>query len=276
MTTRGGDAGTGGDSRGTAGSAIEGSDGGGPDDAAGSAGIGAGVSSGGGSSSGGVAGVGEGGHPPLGGAGSELGGEGGTPACLPESPAEFCTRVGNNCGSVSGTDNCGTALVGIDCGTCTGFRKCGGAGQDNVCGALTDPALGGVATASSVMFIAENGSKAFDLDTTTKWYGGDNNTTGWLAYQFPGTTSHVVTSYSVTSANDVPTRDPSAWQLQGSNDGAAWSPIDQQSAQVFATRRQTNPYSCGNTTAYRWYRLLITANTGASSLQLAELALYGR
>lgn len=254
---------------------IIGNDGGSPDGTSGSAGTGIGGSSSGGSRSVGAAGAADGGQSPLAGAGAESGGEGGAPACVPESPAEFCTRVGKDCGSVSGTDNCGTALVDVSCGTCGAFRKCGGAGRDNVCGALTDPALGGVATASSVMSIAENGSKAFDLDASTKWYAGDNNTTGWLAYQFPGTTSHVVTAYSVTSANDVPTRDPSAWQLQGSNDGAAWNPVDQQASQAFSTRRQTIPYACANTTAYRWYRLLITANRGASSLQLAELTLYG-
>ena len=143
-----------------------------------------------------------------------------------------------------------------------------------MCGALTDPALGGTATASTVMFSAEDGSKAFDLDITTKWYAGDGNATGWLAYQFPGTDAHVVTSYSITSGNDVPERDPTAWELQGSNDGSSWVMVDQRSAQVFAQRRLTSPYTCANTTAYRWYRLLITANDGGTSLQLSELALY--
>jgi F5/8 type C domain len=194
--------------------------------------------------------------------------------CVPETTAEFCKRVGKDCGSVDGTDNCGGAVVGANCGSCQGFKLCGGGGQDNVCGALTDPAMGGIATASSVMSIGENGSKAFDLSANTKWFAGDGNATGWLAYQFVGTTSHVVHSYSVTSANDMPQRDPSAWQLQGSNDGGNWTIVDQRTAQVFATRHQTNSYTCAGSTAYRWYRLLITANGGTTSLQLAELVLY--
>jgi len=208
-------------------------------------------------------------------AGAASAGESGAPACVAETPASFCKRVGKDCGSVDGTNNCGEALVGASCGSCQGFKMCDGAGQANVCGALTDPALGGIATASSVGSIAENGAQAFDLSSSTKWFAGDGNSTGWLAFQFAGTTSHVVHSYSITSANDVPLRDPSAWQLQGSNDGGTWTTVDQRSAQVFAARHQTNPYTCSSSTPYRWYRLLVTANSGAGELQLAELVLYG-
>lgn len=207
-------------------------------------------------------------------AGANAAGEGGAGACVPETPEQYCSRLGLDCGTVDGTDHCGNAITGADCGTCSGLRTCGGGDLANVCGALTDPALGGNATASSLMFTHEDASMAFDLDITSKWYAGDGNTTGWLAYQFSGTESHVVKSYSVTSANDVPQRDPADWQLQGSDDGSSWTTVDQQSARVFANRRQTVNYSCANTTAYRWYRLLITANSGGSGLQLSELVLY--
>ena len=201
-------------------------------------------------------------------------GEGGATTCVPEAPAEFCARLGKDCGSVDGTDNCGNAVTAAECGTCSGLRTCGGGDQANVCGALTDPALGGIATASTVMFSHEDGSHAFDLDITTKWYAGDANATGWLAYQFAGTEQHVVKSYSVTSANDVPQRDPAAWELQGSNDGVGWTMVDTQTAQLWSGRRETLSYTVANTTAYRQYRLFITANSGGSSLQLSELVLY--
>jgi hypothetical protein len=210
-------------------------------------------------------------------AGAQTAGEGGgATACVSEMPAEFCIRVGKTCGTVNGVDNCGKAVSGANCGMCDGYKTCGGGGEDNVCGALTDPASGGVATASSVGSIGENGTKAFDLNVNSKWFAGDTNATGWLAYQFPGNTSHVVQSYSVTSANDVPERDPSEWQLQGSNNGGSWVTVDQRAAQVFANRHQTNAYECSSSTPYRWYRLLITANSGAPALQLAELVLYGK
>lgn len=206
-------------------------------------------------------------------AGTDTAGHGGATTCMPETPTEFCVRVGKNCGTVDGTDNCGSPVVGASCGSCSDFKRCGGGGEDNVCGALTDPTLGGMATASSQLVTHENASKAFDLDTNTKWFT-DGNTTGWIAYQFPETISQVVRSYSVTSANDIPQRDPADWQLQGSNDGAVWVTIDERSAEVFASRHQTKSYTSSNSTAYPWYRLLVTANSGASALQLAELVLY--
>jgi F5/8 type C domain len=201
--------------------------------------------------------------------------EGGAISCLAETVPEFCKRVGKDCGTVNGTDPCGNAVSAATCGSCQGFKLCGGGARENVCGTLTDAADGGIATASSVGSIGENGSKAFDGKSSTKWYAGDGNKTGWLAYQFPGNTSHIVHSYSLTSAGDVPGRDPSAWQLQASNDGGNWVNIDQRSGEVFATRFKTISYTSSTGIAYRWYRLLVTANSGATALQLAELVLYG-
>ena len=55
------------------------------------------------------------------------------PECTSESNATFCSRLGKNCGSVSGTDNCGAARTAT-CGTCTSPQTCGGGGTANVCG----------------------------------------------------------------------------------------------------------------------------------------------
>ena len=55
-------------------------------------------------------------------------------SCTPESNAAFCTRLGKNCGQVSGTDNCGAARTVASCGTCTSPQTCGGGGTPNVCG----------------------------------------------------------------------------------------------------------------------------------------------
>jgi hypothetical protein len=232
----------------------------------------------GGTSDIGTAGVGgsEAGGAQLGGspAGGAPDADAGATTCISETSAEFCERVGKNCGTLDGTDNCGNAVIEANCGTCQGFTMCGGGGQEHVCGSLTDPLSGGTATASSVGTVGENASKAFDANVNTKWFSGDGNSTGWLAYQFPGTTSHVVTSYSITSANDVPGRDPADWLLQGSNDGSKWVAVDQRSGQVFANRHQTNSYTCSPAIAYRWFRLLVTANSGALEVQLAELVLY--
>ena len=55
-------------------------------------------------------------------------------SCTPETNAQFCTRLGKNCGSVTGADNCGVSRTVSSCGTCTSPQTCGGGGTTNVCG----------------------------------------------------------------------------------------------------------------------------------------------
>src|SRR5262249_7657823 len=80
-----------------------------------------------------------------------------------------------------------------------------------------------------------------------------------------------VVDYALTSANDAAERDPRDWTLQGSNDGQSWSTLDSQTGQMFSARFQTKEYRFANTTAYKFYKLDITANAGGVALvQLAE------
>ena len=96
----------------------------------------------------------------------------------------------------------------------------------------------------------------------------------WLQYDFGSGATQTIKRYSVTSANDVPGRDPKDWQFQGSNDGSAWTTLDTQSNQSFATRFEAQTYSISSPGAYRYYRLNVTANGGDGSTQLSELGLF--
>ncbi|MGI5865588.1 MAG: WD40/YVTN/BNR-like repeat-containing protein, partial [Myxococcales bacterium] len=61
------------------------------------------------------------------------GGAPGVCGCTSESDAAFCARLGKDCGSVSGTDNCGRSRWAY-CGSCNHPETCGGGGTANVCG----------------------------------------------------------------------------------------------------------------------------------------------
>jgi hypothetical protein len=54
--------------------------------------------------------------------------------CAAESDTAFCARLGKDCGTVSGNDNCGNARTVTSCGTCGTGKTCGGGGVANVCG----------------------------------------------------------------------------------------------------------------------------------------------
>jgi hypothetical protein len=95
----------------------------------------------------------------------------------------------------------------------------------------------------------------------------------WLQYQFAGGAAYAITAYAITSAPDTPSRDPRSWQLLGSNDGTTWTTLDTETNQSFAGRSVTNTYSLSNTTAYRYYRLLITANNGSTETQTGGLGI---
>jgi PKD repeat protein len=128
----------------------------------------------------------------------------------------------------------------------------------------------GAVTASAENPPNETKDKLADGLDNTKWLAFA--TTGWAAFRL--TTPAAVNGYALTSANDAQTRDPKDWTLQGSQDGTTWVDLDRRTNQTFDERFQTKKYDFVNTTVYPHYRLNITANSGATSIQLAELRLF--
>ncbi|GII55922.1 hypothetical protein Pth03_43110 [Planotetraspora thailandica] len=104
----------------------------------------------------------------------------------------------------------------------------------------------------------------------------DDSSTKWLAFSRTGSVTYrmsqpvAVKKYALTSANDAPGRDPKDFTVQGSNDGNEWTDLDSRTGQTFTGRFATNTYSFTNTTAYTYYRLNVTANSGDSIIQLAD------
>lgn len=118
----------------------------------------------------------------------------------------------------------------------------------------------------------EDITKTYDGRDDTKWcmaHPGHN--IEWLV-QFPEEIR--ITAYALTSANDVPERDPRHWTLQGSTDGLIWQLLDTQSlSDPFAQRKQKQQFTIANPAAYRYYRLIFTPTVGVSHFQIAEISL---
>ncbi|MDO5664762.1 MAG: discoidin domain-containing protein [Bacteroidia bacterium] len=117
----------------------------------------------------------------------------------------------------------------------------------------------------------EGKDKAFDNNTSTKWL--DFSSSSWIQYQFANNNAYAISEYTITSANDYPTRDPKAWVLKGSNDGSNWTTLDTRSNVSFTSRFQKLTFTFSNTTAYKYYRFDNITNGGASEIQLAEIEL---
>ncbi|MFY0578038.1 GH92 family glycosyl hydrolase [Cystobacter fuscus] len=108
-----------------------------------------------------------------------------------------------------------------------------------------------------------------DGDVNSKWL--TFTSTGWV--QFKLKQPIAVKRYALSSANDAAERDPATWKLEGSQNGTSWTVIDQRGNESFTNRFETKTYTFANTTAYSYYRFNVTANRGASILQIAELVL---
>ena len=132
-------------------------------------------------------------------------------------------------------------------------------------------ASGGTATASEIGTGPEG---AFDKNVRTRWFNQDAGPTGWLQYDFGSGIARTITRYSVTSAMDVPGRDPKDWKFEGSKNGSTWTTLDAQSDQAFTERYQMKTYTVASPAAYRYYRLNITANNGAKGTHVSELGFF--
>ena len=110
--------------------------------------------------------------------------------------------------------------------------------------------------------------------TTNEWVAGSSALPQWVQYQvMAGPT--VVTQYSLRATAGNTGNAPGAWQFQGSNDGENWTTLDTRSGQT-PLNSPASVYSFSNSTAYRFYRLHITARAGGGNeARFVELSLTG-
>ncbi|MFT5466991.1 MAG: mono/diheme cytochrome c family protein [Verrucomicrobiales bacterium] len=114
-----------------------------------------------------------------------------------------------------------------------------------------------------------------DSNNRSKWCGlHEGRPVVWMA-KLPGP-GEVVRAYSFTSGNDVPTRDPKDWILEGSKDGERWTLLDRKTDQsLFEKRLQSRSYELDNETAYTFYRFTFLKTHDATHFQFSEISLEG-
>jgi alpha-L-fucosidase 2 len=112
-----------------------------------------------------------------------------------------------------------------------------------------------------------------DGKSDTKWCIENPGTS--VVWQVELPRAQTATGYTLTSANDVPSRDPQEWLLEGSSDGKAWTTLDSRSlGKPFEGRRQAKSFTIAMPAAYRFYRFSF-APKDAKHFQVAEIALAG-
>ncbi|MFO1521770.1 MAG: glycoside hydrolase N-terminal domain-containing protein [Kiritimatiellia bacterium] len=120
----------------------------------------------------------------------------------------------------------------------------------------------------------QDAAKTVDGNPDTKWcviHGGQPQE--WRA-SLPAAAAPA--SYSFTSAEDVPGRDPRTWKLEGSDDGKAWTLLDEHADEpVFAARGEKRTYRIARPAAFRQFRFTFQPNEGIEHFQVAEIDLDG-
>ena len=116
------------------------------------------------------------------------------------------------------------------------------------------------------------GAKAASLfDDTSRTESTFSATPATVTYAFDAA-SRSVSMYTLTSGNSG--GHPTAWVLEGSDDGKAWKELDRRSGETFEWTRYTRPFRLATPATHRHYRLTITAASTAK-FSLAEMELLG-
>ncbi|MCP5537872.1 MAG: glycoside hydrolase family 95 protein [Akkermansiaceae bacterium] len=85
-----------------------------------------------------------------------------------------------------------------------------------------------------------------------------------------------LTDYAFTSASDVPERDPSAWVLEGSDNGSDWKLLDARTGIAPMEKRgETKTYTLKQPANHRYYRITFTPRQGVPVFQVGEISLGG-
>ena len=110
---------------------------------------------------------------------------------------------------------------------------------------------------------------AFDGDSSSKWASNTSNES-WLQIKLPEAV--IATAFKITSRSDgYINQTPRDFKFQGSSDGEVWSDILEVGGLMWSEAGQTIVFDAiENSTAYQYYRLLVTSNNGANEFSVGE------
>ncbi len=123
----------------------------------------------------------------------------------------------------------------------------------------SDRCTGGIASAQE-SYAGKNAEYAFD-DLTSTYWSNDGNLPVWLEYDLGEGNEIAVRKYRIYFTSGNYDSSPNDWQFQGSNDGNAWTILNDQTGQGWTTA-QWKEYTFSNNTKYRYYRINIIDNNG--------------
>jgi len=139
---------------------------------------------------------------------------------------------------------------------------------------FSGPYCGNYTRCASGQQSSESESVAHSIDGsfTTKWcVEHHHRPVVWLTNAGAKTT---ISSYAMTSANDMPDRDPKSWTLEGSTNNKSWTLLDKRTNQPpFLKRQQQRTYNFANNKPFQYYRFTFSDFGSPTHFQVAEIEL---
>lgn len=90
----------------------------------------------------------------------------------------------------------------------------------------------------------------------------------WLKQDFGAGNEQKIIQYTLSNGGNGPNEVIKDWTFEGSNDDSTWDVLDTQTSQMPILK---TVYQFDNSTAYRYYRILITAINGGSNAAIYEM-----
>lgn len=115
--------------------------------------------------------------------------------------------------------------------------------------------------------------KTVDCNAGTKWCMEHQGQAVIWRMTFPSQPKTPLRHYTLTSADDVPGRDPRKWRLEGSNNGEDWALLDERDVdEPFPNRNMAQEFTFRNDTLFKVYRFIFEP-LDRSHFQVAEIEL---
>jgi len=116
-------------------------------------------------------------------------------------------------------------------------------------------------------------SNAFDDNIGTPWGTWPKGPPQWIKYELPS--AKVVVRYTITSRG-IDSEDPKSWIFQGSNNNINWAILHTVTNQPGWSGQEKRIFTFSNTTAYKYYRIDVSANYGGGAVCMAEIEMMER
>lgn len=127
------------------------------------------------------------------------------------------------------------------------------------------------ASASPAGFSNETFVNLFDRKINTKYCA--NGSSFYVQFLLDG--AYKFTSYSVTSGNDSPERDPKLWSFSGYNPEEGWIELDEQRGFTFPERLTTMQFNINSDKEFTAFMLEVSNIKAGTMVQLTNLQVFG-